>query len=165
VTGLRAESLHMWQDQAATGQKGKLANVNSCGPIPMRLSYFMCIESFDATFNRATSVPVERQVVSSVKAWPHPCHSFTAGSNISSARSGQASGRIKPWSQPPALNLLRGPRLLEQDLGHHLFVFVVKQPTVKYRYAANHRGGEIHDDVHGPAVRHVTVSLQVTTRQ
>lgn len=38
--------------------------------------------------------------------------------------------------------------LFEQNLGHHALIFVVQQVAMEHGHAANHRIGEIHDDVY-----------------
>src|SRR5947209_2875815 len=46
-------------------------------------------------------------------------------------------------------------RLLEQDLRHHAFVFMVQKMAMEERNAADNWIGEIHHQVHRAAVRDV----------
>src|SRR5262245_62030060 len=44
---------------------------------------------------------------------------------------------------------------LEENLRHHALVLVVQQMAVEHRHPADHRVGEVHDDVDRTADRHV----------
>src|SRR5271156_7183924 len=46
-------------------------------------------------------------------------------------------------------------RSFKKNLRHHPFIFVIEKMTVKHGHAADHRVGEIHDDVHGAAGRNI----------